>query len=180
VRTLSGSGYDGRICRSCDTPRTCRSAETVAVLNVPAGMSLCEQPFLARRVNVSLMTRDQDTHRTIADDAAGDRAVTSDDAGDGRRLNAQRPSFTAGVITGGIIGAVLALAFAPRAGADIRRSVANSARDLDSAISNRRQDAAAHVTHATGPFSHRAAASGVAVAVANAHEVAGSANSVKS
>jgi hypothetical protein len=126
------------------------------------------------------MTREPDTHRAIADDAARDRAVTGDDAGDGRQLNTQGSGFTAGVITGGIIGAVLALAFAPRAGADIRRSVASSARDLGSAISNRRQDAAAHVAHATGPFSHRAAASGVAVAVANAHEVAGSANSVKS
>jgi gas vesicle protein len=124
------------------------------------------------------MTREPDTDRAIADDAARDRAVTGDDAIGGRHLSAQRPSFTAGVITGGIIGAVLALAFAPRAGAHLRQVVASSTKDLDSAISNRRQDAAAHAVQAIGPFSHRAAASGVAVAVAN--DVAGSANSVKS
>ena len=125
------------------------------------------------------MTRDPDTHRAIADDAARDRAVTGDDAIDGRHLTAQCPNFTAGVIAGGIIGAVLALAFAPRAGAPLRRRVASSARDFEG--SHRGQDAAAHVAHAVGPFSHRAAASGVAVAVASgAHNVAGSANSVKS
>jgi len=126
------------------------------------------------------MTRDPDTDRAIAEDAARDRAVAGDDAIRGRALNPQYPSFTAGVITGGMIGMVLALAFAPRAGGLLRRGVASAASDLDSAIPNRRQGAAAHVAHAIGPFSHRAAASGVAVAVANAHQVAESANSVKS
>jgi gas vesicle protein len=121
------------------------------------------------------MTHEPDADRAIADDAARDRAVTGDDAVGGRHLNA-RPSFTAGVITGGIIGAVLALAFAPRAGAQLRQVVASSTKDLDSAISNRRQDAAAHAVQAIGPFSHRASAT----SVADAHDVAGSANPVKS
>jgi len=124
------------------------------------------------------MTQDPDTHRAIAGDAARDHAVTGGDAIGGRQLNAPSPGFTAGVITGGIIGAVLALAFAPREDANHGRGVASVAGDLDSAISNRRQDAAAHVAHATGPFSHRAAGSRVSAAVA--HDLAGSANSVKS
>ena len=40
------------------------------------------------------------------------------------------PGFAMGLITGGIIGTVLALAFAPRAGADLRRSVAGAAKKL--------------------------------------------------
>lgn len=38
----------------------------------------------------------------------------------------RRRGFAVGLITGGIIGAVLALAFAPRAGVDLRRSVAGA------------------------------------------------------
>jgi hypothetical protein len=126
------------------------------------------------------MTRDPDTHRAIAEDAARDCALTGDNAFGGRRLNPQYPSFTAGVITGGMIGMVMALAFAPRAGGHLRGGLASSARDLDGAISDRRQGAAAHVARAIGPFSHRAAASGVAVAIANAHDAVESANSVTS
>ena len=47
-----------------------------------------------------------------------------------------RSGFTAGLITGGIIGTVLALAFAPRAGADLRRSVTGAAKDLGAAAAS--------------------------------------------
>jgi len=48
-----------------------------------------------------------------------------------------RPGFTVGLIMGGIAGAVAALAFAPRAGADLRRSAAGSARNLGAMTSLR-------------------------------------------
>jgi gas vesicle protein len=98
-------------------------------------------------------------------------------------LNAPRPGFTVGLIAGGIIGAVLALAFAPRAGADLRRSVASSARNLGTAASDRYQDASARVGHAVDPLATRvhAVPGDVADAVASgAHEVAQFATSLKS
>jgi gas vesicle protein len=98
-------------------------------------------------------------------------------------LNGPRPGFAAGLITGGIIGAVLALAFAPRPGADLRRSVASSARDLGTAASERYRDAAARVSHAVDhlPDRVRAEADDVADAVASdAHDVARFATATKS
>jgi gas vesicle protein len=50
------------------------------------------------------------------------------------------PGFTAGLIAGGIIGAVLALAFAPRAGVDLRRRVTGAAKDLGAAAAARGHD----------------------------------------
>jgi gas vesicle protein len=68
--------------------------------------------------------------------------------------NTPLSGFTLGLITGGLVGAALALAFAPRAGADLRRGVAGAARDLGAAASARYQDASARVAHMVGPFAH--------------------------
>jgi gas vesicle protein len=67
--------------------------------------------------------------------------------------------FTIGLLTGGIVGAVLALAFAPRAGADLRRSVASTAKNLGSVASDRYQDASAIVGDASHSFGNKGAAS---------------------
>ena len=64
------------------------------------------------------------------------------------RVRRPVPGSQPGLITGGIIGAVLALAFAPRAGSDLRRSMAGAARDLGAAASDRYQDASASVREA--------------------------------
>ena len=56
--------------------------------------------------------------------------MDNDAALDKDTLTPASPGFTAGLITGGFIGAMLALAFAPRTGVDLRRSVAGVARDL--------------------------------------------------
>lgn len=69
-----------------------------------------------------------------------------------------RPGFTVGLITGGIIGAVLALAFAPRAGADLRRSVAGAAKHVGTAASQRYQDASAGLADAAGHLANKAQA----------------------
>jgi gas vesicle protein len=72
--------------------------------------------------------------------------------------NDPRPGFTVGLIMGGIAGAVVALAFAPRAGADLRRSVAGSARNLGTAVSHRYQEATARVGHAVDELSDKVGA----------------------
>ena len=69
-----------------------------------------------------------------------------------------RSGFTAGLITGGIIGTVLALAFAPRTGADLRRSVTGAAKDLGAAAAQRYQDASAGIGETLGQLTDNAQA----------------------
>lgn len=68
--------------------------------------------------------------------------------------NAQHSGFTLGLITGGLIGAALGLAFAPRAGAELRRGVAGAARNFGAGASERYRDASSRVAHMVGPFAH--------------------------
>jgi gas vesicle protein len=68
--------------------------------------------------------------------------------------NTPHSGFTLGLITGGLIGAALGLAFAPRAGADLRRDVADAARDLGTAASEGYQTASSRVAKMVGPFAH--------------------------
>ena len=94
-----------------------------------------------------------------------------------------RSGFTAGLITGGIIGTVLALAFAPRAGADLRRSVTGAAKDLGAAAAQRYQDASASIGDTLGQLADNAHAvrNDAADAVASgAENVARLATSLKS
>jgi gas vesicle protein len=81
-------------------------------------------------------------------DIATDHVATDHAAMNTSKPNGPRPGFTLGLIMGGIAGAVVALAFAPRAGADLRRSVAGSARNLGTAASDRYHEATARVGHA--------------------------------
>ena len=97
--------------------------------------------------------------------------------------NTPGPGFTIGLITGGIIGAVLALAFAPRAGADLRRSVAGTASNLGTAASDRYQDASARVGHAVGQLANKARAvrdDAADAVVSGTHDIAQFATSTKS
>jgi gas vesicle protein len=94
-----------------------------------------------------------------------------------------RHGFMLGLVTGGIIGAVLALAFAPRAGVQLRRSVAGAAKTLGTTASKRYQDASVRVGDAVGHLSSKAQAvrNDAADAVASgAHDVARFATSLKS
>jgi gas vesicle protein len=93
-------------------------------------------------------------------------------------LNALRGGFTAGLITGGVIGAVLALAFAPRAGAGLRRDVAAAAKHPGAAASGRYQEATAGVRQTVGQLTtvRDNAASAVAQ---GAEDVAGVASSLE-
>ncbi len=77
-----------------------------------------------------------------------DHVATDQVAMNTSKPNSPPPGFTLGLIMGGIAGAVVALAFAPRAGADLRRSVAGSARNLGTAASDRYHKATARVGHA--------------------------------
>jgi gas vesicle protein len=123
------------------------------------------------------------THDMATDHAATDRVATDQAAMNTSPLNGPHLGFAAGFITGGIIGAVWALASAPRAGADLRRSVASSARDLGTAASGRYRDAAARVSHAVDhlPGRVRAEPDDVADAVASdAHDVTRLATATKS
>ena len=82
--------------------------------------------------------------------------MMNDVAIDTSRQNTRGPGFAIGLITGGMIGAALALAFAPHAGADLRRSVAGTARNLGRAASDRYQDASAQVGDAFGQLANKA------------------------
>jgi gas vesicle protein len=96
--------------------------------------------------------------------------------------NASGPGFTMGLITGGFIGAMLALAFAPRAGADLRRSVADTARTLGTAA-DRLQDASARASAAVAPLADKVRAAGDDAAdrvERGAHDVAEFAASTRS
>jgi gas vesicle protein len=109
----------------------------------------------------------------MLNDAASDTSIQS----------TSLSGFMAGLITGGFIGAVLALAFAPRAGSDFRRTVAGAARDLGAAASDRYQDASASVGDAVAQLANNARAVRNAAAdqvVSGAHEVARFAASTKS
>jgi gas vesicle protein len=68
------------------------------------------------------------------------------------------PSFMLGLVTGGILGTVLALAFAPRAGADLRRSVAGAAKNLGAAAVKRYEDASAGLGEAAAHLADKAQA----------------------
>ena len=77
----------------------------------------------------------------------------------------------------------MALAFAPRAGADLRRSVAGSARNLGTAASDCYQEATARVGHAVDHLADKvhAVPEDVTDAVASgAHDVPRFATSLKS
>jgi gas vesicle protein len=54
--------------------------------------------------------------------------------------------FLIGLITGGVIGAGLAIAFAPRLASDLRKRVKASATDLSHAASRKYQEAGARIT----------------------------------
>src|SRR5580765_5976316 len=84
--------------------------------------------------------------------------MLNDAASDTRTQATSRGGFTAGLITGGIIGAVLALAFTPRAGTEFRRRVAGAAKDLGTAASDRYQDANASVGDAVEQLASNARA----------------------
>ena len=94
-----------------------------------------------------------------------------------------RPGFMIGLLTGGIVGAVLAFAFAPRAGADLRRSVVGTAKKLGSAASDRYQDASALVGDAAAQVGNQARTvrdDGAEAVVSGAHDIARFATSTKS
>ena len=84
--------------------------------------------------------------------------MDNDAALDRDALTPATPGFTAGLITGGFIGVMLALAFAPRAGVDLRRRVAGVARDLGAAAAAQGQDAAARAGAAVERLAHAAPA----------------------
>jgi gas vesicle protein len=124
------------------------------------------------------MTQDVATDHRATDHVATDRVAMNTS-----KPNAPRPGFTVGLIMGGIVGAAVALAFAPRAGADLRRSVAGSARNLGTGATDRYHDATARVGRAVDHLADkvRAVPDDVAGAVASgAHEVARFATSMKS
>jgi len=82
--------------------------------------------------------------------------MLNDAVTDTRMQTTLGPGFTIGLLTGGIVGAVLALAFAPRAGADLRRSVASAAKNLGSVASDHYQDASALVGDAVAQLGNKA------------------------
>jgi gas vesicle protein len=93
-----------------------------------------------------------------------------------------RPGFALGLLTGGIIGTVLALAFAPRAGADLRRGVASAGKKLGNAASEQYQDASARVGDAVGHLVNKVQAAGDDAAdavVSGADEIARVATALK-
>ena len=97
-------------------------------------------------------------------------------------LSTPRSNFTMGLITGGIIGAVLALAFAPRSGPVLRRSVADAAKKLGNAASEQLQDARTRVGDAVGQLVNKAQAAGDDAAdavVSGADEIARIATALK-
>ena len=109
--------------------------------------------------------------------------MLNDAASDSGMRTTSAAGFTTGLITGGIIGAVLAIAFAPRAGSDLRRRVAGTARDLGAAASDRYQDANASVGDAVAQLANKARAARDAAAdqvVSGAHDIARFAASTKS
>jgi gas vesicle protein len=109
--------------------------------------------------------------------------MLNDESNDTDMQRASRSGFPMGLVIGGFIGAVLALAFAPRAGAELRRSVAGTARDLGTGASERYQDASARVGDAVAQLAStaRAARDDAADQVARgAHDIARFATSAKS
>ena len=109
--------------------------------------------------------------------------MLNDAASDTSTEPTSRAGFTSGLIAGGIIGAVLALAFAPRAGTELRRRVAGTARDLGGAVSDRYQDANASVGDAVAQLANNARAVRDAAAdqvVSGAHDIARFAAAAKS
>lgn len=109
--------------------------------------------------------------------------MLNDAASDSSTQPTSRGGFTTGLITGGIIGAVLALAFAPRAGTDFRRRVAGAAKDLGTAASDRYQVANDSVGDAVAQLATNARAVRDAAAdqvVSGAHDIARFAASTKS
>ena len=82
--------------------------------------------------------------------------MLKDEATDTTLLRTSSPGFTIGLLTGGIIGAVLALAFAPRAGTDLRRRVARTAKSLGAAASDRYQDSSSRVADALDQITNKA------------------------
>jgi gas vesicle protein len=91
--------------------------------------------------------------------------------------------FAIGLLTGGIIGAMLALAFAPRAGADLRRSVGRTAKTLGASAADRYQDASSRVGEAVEQLANKARAvrdDGADAVVRSADDTARLASSTKS
>ena len=82
--------------------------------------------------------------------------MLNDEATDTSVLKTSSSGFTIGLLTGGIIGAVLALAFAPRAGTDLRRRVARTAKSLGAAASDRYQDSSSRVADALDQLANKA------------------------
>ena len=82
--------------------------------------------------------------------------MLKDEATDTTLLRTSSPGFTIGLLTGGIIGAVLALAFAPRAGTDLRRRVARTAKSLGAAASDSYQAASSRVADTREQLANKA------------------------
>jgi gas vesicle protein len=109
--------------------------------------------------------------------------MLNDSVTDTRMQTTHGPGFTIGLLTGGIVGAVLALAFAPRAGADLRRSVASAAKNLGSVASDHYQDASALVGDAVAQLGNKARTVrdyGAEAVVSNADDIARFARSTTS
>src|SRR5436190_24070227 len=59
--------------------------------------------------------------------------------------NEKSGRFLLGLLTGGVIGAALAIAFAPRLGSELRARLAGAAADVSDAASSRYRDASTRV-----------------------------------
>ena len=73
----------------------------------------------------------------------------------GHAQNTWDRGFLIGIITGGVIGAGLALYFAPRAAAELRKRMSGWARNLGDAAKEQHQRASAHVSDAVDEITRK-------------------------
>jgi gas vesicle protein len=69
--------------------------------------------------------------------------------------NTRDRGFFIGVITGGMIGAGLAMYFAPRAASEVRKRMSDSARNVGDAAAEQYQRASARVSDAVGEMTRK-------------------------